>query len=288
MALSLALGSHAADGFSSGMDANLRAIKHLDARNVERMSRTGTDRFREAGDADAHELALFAFLFLLFSQLGVTHHFQGLIHSPFVVSAVVGPAQRSLVGKLVRLDKISAAKFGRIDLQLVGQDVDHSLDQVSRFCDAERTAVSDSARRFVGVHAVYFAERSAKVIRTSAHAEQSSRKFGGLRRGVERSMVGQRFHAQGFHLAVLIGGNFCRHVIVAGKAGGLEILGARLNPLHGHAQREGSDNCADITGIDGDFVAKPAANVRRDYTDILLWDTTHESKERAVSMWRLR
>src|SRR5580704_17846684 len=109
MPLSLTFGPHAADRFSRRMDANLRTVKHLDARDVERVRWACSDRFRKAGDTDPHELAPFAFLFLLSSQLSVTHHLQGLIHCPFVVAAVVGPAQRGFVGKLVRLDKISAA-----------------------------------------------------------------------------------------------------------------------------------------------------------------------------------
>ena len=68
MSLSLALGSHAANRFARGMDADLGAVKHLNAQNVKGMRRTRADDFREAGNADAHQLALFAFFLLLFAQ----------------------------------------------------------------------------------------------------------------------------------------------------------------------------------------------------------------------------
>ena len=38
--------------------------------------------------------------------------------------------------------------------------------------------------------------------------------------------------------AILVGGNLRRHVVVAGKARGLEILGSALNPFHRHAERQ--------------------------------------------------
>jgi hypothetical protein len=65
MPLSLALGSHAAHGLARGMNANLAAVEHLDAGDVEGMGRPGADSFHEAGNTDAHQLALFALLLLL-------------------------------------------------------------------------------------------------------------------------------------------------------------------------------------------------------------------------------
>src|SRR4029077_17943943 len=158
MALSLALGTHTADCFSRWMYSDLSAVEHLDAGDVERVSRTSPHRFREAGDADSHQLALFPFLFLLFPQLGVTDHFQRFVQRPFVVPAVVRPAQWSFVGELGRLNEISAPQFGLINLQLTGKDVHHSLDQISGLGDPKRTAVGNSSWRFVGIHTVHFAE----------------------------------------------------------------------------------------------------------------------------------
>ena len=93
MALSLALGTHAAHRFAGGMNANLAAVEHLDAGDVEGVRRAGPDDLHKAGNADAHQLALLALLFLLFAKLLVADLFQRQVHRALVVAAVVAPAQ---------------------------------------------------------------------------------------------------------------------------------------------------------------------------------------------------
>src|SRR4029077_19069633 len=48
VSLPLTLGAHAADRFSRGVDADLGAVEHLDAGDVESVRRTGTNGLREA------------------------------------------------------------------------------------------------------------------------------------------------------------------------------------------------------------------------------------------------
>ena len=51
------------------MDADLGAVEHLDAEDVELLAGTGADDFGEGRDADAHQLAALALLGLLFAQM---------------------------------------------------------------------------------------------------------------------------------------------------------------------------------------------------------------------------
>ena len=68
VSLALAFGSHTAHRLAGGMDANLGAVEHLDAGDIEGVRRSGTDDFDETGDTDAHQLTACAFLLLLFAS----------------------------------------------------------------------------------------------------------------------------------------------------------------------------------------------------------------------------
>src|SRR5579863_1877263 len=108
MALALALGSHAANRLTRGMHANLSAIEHLDPSDIEGMRRARAYDLHKGGDANAHQLALLAFLLLLFSKLVVTNHVQRFFHIGLVVATIVAPAQRRLVRESRRLNKVPA------------------------------------------------------------------------------------------------------------------------------------------------------------------------------------
>ena len=57
----------------------------------------GADDFREAGDADAHQLALLALFLLLLAQRIVADRLQRHFHGGIVVAAVIGPAERRFI-----------------------------------------------------------------------------------------------------------------------------------------------------------------------------------------------
>jgi hypothetical protein len=116
MSLPLALGSHAAHRFTGRMNADLGAIKHLDARDIEGVAGSSTHDFDEAGNPDAHQLASRPFFRLLFPQSVVADRVQSNLHSGIVVSAVVGPAERRCIGKLVRSDEILSSQLDGIGL----------------------------------------------------------------------------------------------------------------------------------------------------------------------------
>src|SRR5258706_15391293 len=69
VALSLGLYADAHDGRAGWVDADLGAIEHLDAQDVEGVRGAGADDLGEGRDTDAHQLATGALLRLLAAQL---------------------------------------------------------------------------------------------------------------------------------------------------------------------------------------------------------------------------
>src|SRR5262249_59050843 len=112
VALALRLRPEARDSLARGMHADLAAVEHLQAENVEVLGRARADDLGEARDADAHELAALAHLGLLPAQLRVADRVHRLLERAAVVAAVVLPAERRLVGKLLRLDEVLHPEVG--------------------------------------------------------------------------------------------------------------------------------------------------------------------------------
>ena len=189
MTLPLGLGAKAGNDFACGMNADLGAIEHLDAKDVEVFRGAGPHDLGEARDADSHQLASFAPLDLLLAQRGVADLLHGHPQGAAVIAAVVLPPQHGLVGKLLRLDEILETKLRGIDAELVRHDVRHALDGVDRFGDPERATVGDSSRRLVGVNAVHFHMRGLEVIRAGADVKETGRELGGVRGGISIAVI---------------------------------------------------------------------------------------------------
>ncbi len=171
MALPLRLRPHPCDGFAGWMNPDLTTVEHLDAADIESMSRTRTDDFCEAGYSDPHQLSLAAFLFLFFPQFLIPDLLQGKVHCSFVIAAVVTPPQGTLIRKVVCRNKILQTKLCWVHLQFLSQNIHCSFDQIRRFCHAERAPICDSSGRFIGVDTVHFAERFGEIVRTGTDAE---------------------------------------------------------------------------------------------------------------------
>ena len=107
MSLALRLHAQTHRGLAGGVYADLAGVEHLDAEDVEVLARSGADDLRERGDADAHELALLAFLELLLPETGVVDLVHRELERRAVVTAVVLPAQRGRVREFVRLDEVN-------------------------------------------------------------------------------------------------------------------------------------------------------------------------------------
>ena len=96
--------------------------------------------------------------------------------------------------------KVLSAQVDRVSLQLLGENVDDSFDEVSGFCHAEGTAIGDAARGLVGVDTVDFTKGGGIVVGAGADAEEAGGKFGWLRGCVEGAMIGERLDAEAWIL----------------------------------------------------------------------------------------
>ena len=169
-----------------------------------------------------------------------------------------------MVGELFALDEVFGADFGLVHAQFLRQHVDHALHQVHRLGHAEGAAVGHATGRFVGVDAVDLAIGVGDVVAAGADMEHTGREFGRVGAGVKRAVVGNHIGAQCEDLAVSGGGQFTGHVVVAGKAGGGQILDPVFHPLDRAAQHDGGHDGADIAGVNRHFVTEAAADVGRD------------------------
>src|SRR5262249_48382719 len=145
---------------------------------------------------DAHQLPLLALLFLLFAQFSVSDLVKRQFHGGLIVPAVIGPAQRRLVRKLLGSNKILAAQISGVDLQLLRQNIDRALDEVRRLRHTEGTTIRDAARSLVRVNTIDLAKCRRIIVRAGAHTEKTSGKLCGLRRGIERAVIRESLHAQ--------------------------------------------------------------------------------------------
>src|SRR3989442_15740577 len=100
------------------MHAQLRAVEHPQAENVEVRAVARGHHLGEAGDVDARYLALLPSRLDVLPQLVVTKLFQGNVHSFRIVAAVVDPARRRRVWELFGLDEVVHAKLGLIKAEL--------------------------------------------------------------------------------------------------------------------------------------------------------------------------
>ena len=130
-------------------------------------------------------------------QLLVARDVHGQAQGPRVVARVVDPAGLARVGELLGPQEVLHPQLGRVHLQLVGEAVDHALDEVGGLGDPERAGVGDAARRLVGVDAGDLAVGGLEVVRAGEDMEEAGRELRRLRRVVERAVVGQHLAPAG-------------------------------------------------------------------------------------------
>ena len=267
--------------------AQLAAVGHAEAEHVHVLARPGADGLGEEGDADPHQAlptlrAGGAARGLLGSQLVVPGDPQRLLHGRRVVARVVDPPGAGRVRELVAADEVAQPQLDRVDAELVGEQVDHPLDEVDGLGDAERAGVGDPAGCLVGVHGGHRAVRRLDVVAAGEDAEEAAGELPRRGGAVERTVVGEHVAAQREDPPVPGRGDLALHHVVAGEPGGHEVLGPVLGPLHRPAGEHRADDRADVAGVDRHLVAEAAADVRRDHPDPVLGDAGEHRVQRAV------
>ena len=137
-----------------------RARSSRSRRSCRRADRSGSRRSRWSGSAACsmvlerpmpRSMPRFAASLRRASKPVQSRERHGAVHVLLEPPAVVGEGERRLVGHRLRRDGVAAAQLGRIDLHLVGGDVDQPLDHVGRLRPAG-AAIGRGAMR-VGEHA---------------------------------------------------------------------------------------------------------------------------------------
>ncbi len=270
VALALALHAELEDRLARRVHAQLGRVDHLQSGDVVGLGRTGPHGLGEMSDADPDEPAFFAGRQLLGSQLLVADLVERLAQGGRVVTRVVHESGGRLVGELLGLDEVPEAHLGRVDAQVVGRVLHQALDQERGLGDAERAAVGDAARCLVGEGALAHDVRGRVVVAARDHVEEAGLEGRRLGVGVERALVRQHVDPQGQDLAVVGDRQLALHVVVAGEAGGDEVLAAGLDPLDRLADEQRGGGGHHVARVDRHLVAEAATQVGADDADVLL------------------
>ena len=222
--LALGLDPDAGQHLAGRMDADLAAVVHLQADDVEVVGRPGPDDLGEAADADAHQLAAFPLLELFLAQPGVVDPVHRHLERRRVVAGVVLPARRRLVRELLGLDEVLHPELGRVLADVVGEDVDHPLDGVDRLGHAERAAIGDAAGRLVRVDAIDLHERVVEVVGAGDDVEQAGRELRRVGGRIGVAVIGDGLDLEAGDLAFLGRAQLGVDVVVAGERVGLQVL----------------------------------------------------------------
>src|SRR6266566_7297140 len=96
--------------------------------------------------------------------------------------------------------------------------------------------------------------------------------------------MSQGMHAQGFHRAIFAGCDLSFYVIVAAETCAAQVLGTVFNPLDGLSGCNRGDHGAYIARVDGYFVAKAPAKIRRNDANAMLRQARNDGEERAMGV----
>ena len=150
------------------------------------------------------------------------------VHALLELARVVGEGERGLERHRLRRDVVLPAQLRRIDLQLLGGDVDHALDHVGRLGPA--VAAVGAARLGVGEHRRRLHIHRGRAVDAGERAE-----IAGV--GLEARLqigagVDDRADAEGEESAVLVERKLGVGDVVARLRVGQERLRARAHPFH--------------------------------------------------------
>ena len=138
---------------------------------------------------------------LLVAQPVVADVCERLVERRPVVAAVVGQAGHDVVPVVEGRDQVAAAHLDRVDLDRVGEQVDHPLEHEGRF-GAPRAAVRLDRRR-VGIDAVHVLLHRRHRVRSRQHEAVQDRRNPRRRRREIRAHSGPHGAAQPQDLPVL-------------------------------------------------------------------------------------
>ena len=253
---------------ADGIDADFGGFPqaHAGAEAADRFRGRDAAGLDVAGEADAAQLALFPGLVFARGEAGIVDRLQRRIERGAEIAGVVGHDDRRLIRKL--RDKILAAQFRRIDLQLPRRGFHHPFEQIARFGPARAAIGVD--RRGVGVDSDDFrVDRRDVVLARQQRRVEIGRHCGGEQRHVGAE-IGVGFYPQGQDLVVLVERHLRLRDMVAAMRIGEEGFRAIAGPFHRATYLLGGPQRHHFFRIDVDLGAETAADIRRHYPQLVL------------------
>ena len=218
------------------------------------------------GEPDAHEPALGARRLLLPAQLLVAGLDERMVEGARVLAAVVGVAERRVVGETVRRDEVAPPHFGRVESDLRGEQVHAALDEVSRF-GAPGAAVRHCAHR-VGEGAANLGPRRLDVVAARDHlGAEDGQEAADVVEAVADIAGDLRVERQDAPVRIRGQPQVAAHV--AAVPGCLHVLAPRRRPAHGAVEALGEHRDDGVFLVHGHFRAKPASHAPGHQVDLL-------------------
>ena len=258
------------------MNADLAAVKHAQPQDIAILHGACADNLGEECQTDTHELSRLAALerldplSLLLAEARVVDGVERFVPSCVVITGIVLPAESRLIRELLLLDEVDPAQLGGVHIELDGEKLDHSFDEIDRLGHAEGATIAHPARRLVGVDTVHREIGRGDVVGARADVHEARGELRGVSTGIKASVIGRSVAPEAEDLSLLGRRDLALHPVVAGEGGGHEIVHPVLDPLHGLTRDNGGHDGADIAGIGPNLVAEPAPDIRGDDADVVL------------------
>ena len=235
---------------------------------VSRLSRPSghLDHGRHAY-ADERAVSVLAFPGL-FAPSGIVGHFQGPVEHRVIVAGVVGKAGRRQVREIIGGDKVFSSHLHRVQTQLLGHQVHRPLHAKCRL-RASRPPVS-AGGRLVGNHSQHLDSRRGSLVGTD---DAVTGPVGRSRcRVAEISpAVANDLETDAQYRSVILYGGFHIHRMSAAMEPQHVLLPVR-HPLDGLAQLHRQVGHRQVFRKHATLLAKPAAHVGSDHTDLCFWE----------------
>ena len=223
-------------------------------------------RVERGADPEAEQLPARLRVLAPLLQRVVADEVERDVEAPRVVARVVDAAVGRLVGHLLGLDVVALAHLDRVEIQLVGHDVDHALREPELL--HARVAAVRSRRRLVraGLREVHAHVAPAVAARRHLRPDDAAERL------VAREGAGvvERLDLEAEHRAV----GLHRHLDVEERAlvavrVRRVLVRAPLRPLHGPVELPRQQAEGDEVRVQRDLVAEPAADVLRDDAELV-------------------
>ena len=190
------------------------------------------------------------------------------------LTAVSEPG-RVVVREGVRRQEVAAPDLGRVDAQLVGEEVHRPLDHVGRLGPA-RAAIRVHERG-VGVDARDLGVDVGDLVRAGEDAPVEGGRDAGSDRRQAPAEVGEGLDPQALDLAVAVRRRLDVGDVVAAVDRAAVALAPALDPFHREAAHQlAGEHHERHVGVAEDLGAEGAADVGADAADLVLRDAGHE------------